>query len=584
MADEKLTVTATRNPIPVSQFGGTVSIISADDIERYQYQDITAVLQGIPGIYLSSSGGYGSQSSLFIRGTESDHVVVLIDGVEVTDPASQRFSFEHLPLHNIERIEILRGPHSAQYGSEALGGIINIITQKAQDEPQISAKINGGSFDSYNGAASISGKYRPFDFSVAANYFHTAGQSRTVRRLRQARKDNDGYENRDFKLNAGIELNPKFRLDGYYGHINADSEYDPSIPPFESDDCRQSTKTERKAIKLSGQTGSWNGYWQATNYHGWSEDTPCSGLPLSEQRSDRDKFEWHNRFQLNRMTQLSIGMETELEAFSNAGQDSARNHALYAEAAVTPVAGMTITGSIRNDDPDDFDSEQSVRIAAAYETHDRRLRLRASYGTGFKAPSLFDRFDPDSGNPELSVEKSDSWEVGIEKELTSGLKIGTVYFENTIRDLIEYDLMANSLTNTGKADIEGLEMFISTALNDAMQVRVDYTLMRAEDSEHHRLLRRPLRAATLHWEWQPHSLYSMAVRVNYTGRRADTRRDTFARVSKGGYTVANVSAQRRINDNVGMVLRIDNLLDKDYEPTDGYQGTNLGIYFGLIFN
>ena len=144
VADEKLTVTATRNPIPVSQFGGTVSIISADDIERYQYQDITAALQGIPGIYLPSSGGYGSQSSLFIRGTESDHVVVLIDGVEVTDPASQRFSFEHLPLHNIERIEILRGPHSAQYGSEALGGIINIITQKAQDEPQISAKINGG--------------------------------------------------------------------------------------------------------------------------------------------------------------------------------------------------------------------------------------------------------------------------------------------------------------------------------------------------------------------------------------------------------------------------------------------------------
>ena len=589
---DRVLVTAVRSPALANQFGGTVSTITAEDIARHQYKNLSDALKSVAGVYLSTSGGVGSQSSLFIRGAESDHVLVLIDGIEVTDPASSNtFRFEQFQLAGVERIEILRGTHSAQHGSEAMGGIINIVTQGVEDRPRMLAHIEGGSWDTYSGGLQLAARYQQFDFSVSASHFNSEGESHTSRDLKlNGRADNDGYENTDYKLNIGWALNQAFRLDGYYGRSDTPkSEYDSAIydetdalVSFENDQCYNSRISDHSALKLAGEQGIWEGYWQLSKYRSQFKNHRCAP---SYSRGERDKLEWHNDFQLNSFVRASIGAETEKERIksSSAGKrQHARNYAIYTEASIVPSDGVILNASVRNDDPDDFDSQRSHRVSAVYISDDKRWRLHGGYGTGFKAPSLGDRFGS-YGNPDLEVEKNDSWEVGLSTTVGAAMKIGGVYFANSIRDLIECDFSTGDcvLTNIGKASIEGVELFADTPLNDSMRLRADYTLLTARDDQHENLLRRPKQKATLTWTWEPHAMYSVSARVHYVGQKADLTRDTFARTKKGGYTLVHLTARRQLNDQIGLHVSVDNLLDKDYEPTDGYQGNGLGLRLGL---
>ncbi len=581
-AEETVVVTGARIPTPLDRFAGAATVITARDIKLHQYKDITDALAGVPGLHVASVGGVGAQTSVFMRGAESNHVLVLIDGVEVTDPGSGSFAFEHLQLNDVERIEVLRGPYSAQYGSEGIGGVINVVTKRGEGAPGASARVETGSFATEAAALSLSGRHARVNFSFGGAWLQTDGESLTPRRLRDGRGgERDGYDNLDVKAAVGVEAGAASRVDFSFGYVEADVEFDGNVRPFERPGLKSSVSEKRYAVRWSGESAQrvWRPSLQGAYYGRRSAE---SG------RGERTKFEWRNDLFFSDAMKFVVGAETELEQMRGRSQHNARTNAVYMQAWFEPFDALSLSGGWRNDDPDDFGSDRNWQAAAAYAVGESGVRLRASYGTAFKAPTLSDRFSyfPDfnfRGNPGLEPESSRGREFGVEQTLSIGgadAGWGLTHFDNRIRDLIGASADGTTLQNIASAHIEGVESFAFLEIAGGVSVRLDYTVMRAYDGDHQRLRRRPLSQAGLAAHWV-NPAWSVAAKLDYVGPQHDLRRDDFSRVTRGGYALAHISARRRINEAFALFARVNNVFDKDYEPVDGYAGRGFEFHAGV---
>lgn len=583
---ETIVVTGTRIPMDVEDFGGAVTVITARDIELHQYRDITDALASVPGLHVAPSGGVGAQTSVFMRGAESNHVLVLIDGVEVVNPGSGLFSLEHFQLNDVERIEVLRGPYSAQYGSEAIGGVINVVTRRGTGTPAAKARIESGSFETHSAIVNFSGQYGRSDFSLGSAWLQTAGQSFTPQRLRGgSAAERDGYDNLDIKASLGFDIDAASRIDLGFGYVAADTRFDGFGHPFEVGALESSLYERRYSLNWSGEylRSSWQPSLQGSHYSGQFHSTGGTRMHAA-----RSKVEWRNDFSLSRSMKLVAGVETELEKVSGERRDSARTRAFYLQAWFQPFERLSLSGGWRNDDPDDFGTASNWQLSASYALSEFGADLYASYGTAFKAPTLGDRFGF-GGNADLDPERSHSWEVGGRQNLSASrgqfnVGWGVNYFDNEIRDLIAFDLVDFQLKNIRSARIEGLESFISLDTAAGFGLRIDGTVMRAYDGERVRLPRRPLRKGTLEMRWLGSPKWKFSTQINYVGRQSDIRRDTFRRVDKGGYTLVDVTAGYELSKDFSLFLRADNLFDRDYEPVDGYAGRGIGVHAGVEFD
>ena len=596
---EVMLVTAKRLPTDTDRISGSVSVITAEQIERRQYQVLSDVLRDIPGLSAPSSGGIGAQTSVFIRGAESDHVLILIDGVEASDPsAGNLYEFSQLSLNGVERIEVLRGNYSAEYGSEALGGIINIIT-RTPTQNDINAQVEAGSFDRHSATVDIDAVYKSFDFLLSGRYFETDGESFTPARIRQREactvryEERDGYRNSNIKLNAGLllipETNTKLTMKSEYSQTNL--EYDGGFDNCENLYTEQSSYTKRTTVSLSGDyfDGAWNPTWRMDYYERDSLDTANP-----KNKGERFKLNWHNVWMPHQDLDMAFGIETELEQAhtDNTFDASARTNAFYTELRYTPTPDLHLNAGWRNDDSDDFASERSYQFGAVLHA-DLNTRFYMNYATAFRAPSLIDRFKDFPAfsffaNPNLKPETSRSWEAGIEQNWLQW-RYGFTYFHSEIDDLIAFTFnptdFSSTLINQDQASISGLENFIAFQANKTLAARLDYTQTSAHDQSNQRLLRRPVRQAVLSIDYTPDegilSDWSFDMSFNYRGPQKDVGRVSFASISKGGYTLADFRLNYTINDHLQLYGGINNLFDKSYEPVDGYKGTGIDAHIGL---
>ena len=582
--DEVIVVTGTRIPTPLERFGGAATVITARDVELRQYRSIADALASVPGLHVASSGGPGAQTSVFLRGAESDHVLVRIDGVEVTPAGGGNFGFEHLQLNAVERIEVLRGPYSSLYGSQGIGGVINIVTKRGEGAPGATAHVETGSFGTNAVAARLSGRREHVDFSLGGAWLRRDGESHTPRRLGDRRRgDDDGYDNLDVKGTLGIETGAASRADFSFGYIDAEAEYDGGGPVFEQTGLTSSVRRERYSARWSGnyRRGAWRPSLRGDYYAHRRDDA------ASRSRGERTRFEWSNELFFSDAVKLVAGAETEFEKFrgsSGSVRASARTNAVYLQAWFELLDSLLLSGGLRHDDPDDFGSDRNWQVAATYDWVAIGTRLRASYGTAFKAPSLSDRF-ASWGNPGLGAETSRGWEAGIDQSLAlfggpSGARWGFTYFDNRIRRLITAAPPDFTLQNAASAGIEGIEAFVALEISPGLDLRLDQTVMRAFDGGRERLLRRPLRKTTVTARWSK-PLWSLAATVDYVGPWRDIRRDDFSFLTRGGYTLAHVSARRRIGGGVTLFARANNLFDRDYEPVDGFAGRGFEFHAGV---
>jgi vitamin B12 transporter len=595
-APETIVVSATRLPTPVAQVASSVTVISANDIAVQQAQSLPDVLKGVPGLNIVQTGGPGGQTSLFMRGTNSNHVKVLVDGIDVGDPSSANgaFGFSSFLTPDIDRVEVLRGPQSGLYGSDAIGGVINIITKAGNGPAKFTAGVDGGSFDTFNQNGGVSGSIDGFHFAANVAHFHSNATPVTpIDLLAPGEKRNDDrYDNVTASTKLGYDVASNFDLgfvgrytnsrlhitgDDWFGHPNATQSRDTSLQYY--------TRGTGHLVLLNGFLDQTVGV--AFSSVKYTDDSPSNGT--SPYSGDRIKVDWQGNLHFSDSEVLVLGAEHQRDEINLPISANTSINSGYVELQSNPFDNFYGTVSVRFDDNDHFGSWTTYRIAPAYIIAATGTKLKASVGTGFKAPTLSQMFQnyPSYGfygNPDLKPETSTGWDVGFEQPLFENVvRFGATYFRNDIKNLIGNNATYTSYTNIGKAKTEGVESFISLQPIESVTLRLDYTYTKATDEILHlELLRRPQNKFSVDARWQITPELSVDANLLTVGPWIDGNRAfTISRMKASGYTTVDVGANYDITDNFTVYGRINNLLDEDYQNPVGFLRPGRGFFAGV---
>jgi vitamin B12 transporter len=609
---EEIVVTATRLETPVAHVGSSVTVISGAELEESGKQFLHEAIRAVPGLDVVRRGGPGQQTSVFMRGANSEHTLVLIDGVEANDAISpnRAFDFANVTTENIERVEIIRGPQSTLYGSDAIGGVINIITKKGKGKPSVTSSIEYGSFETTRVTGNISGDLETVNFALSLARLDTGGISAAS--AKDGNSERDGYEN--ITLSSRIGVTPRENLDVEFivRYIEADAELD----AFDGDDPNSFQETQqlflRGQMKVPLMGNTWENVvgFELSTTDRKNRDEFDSIRPADRSRSSFQgetlRGNWQGNVHFFHGNVLTFGVEVqeergESEFFSESvfgpfdsifDEKAARTEGYFIHNRMSFRDTLFVTAGARVDNHSRFGSELTYRVGASYLPGKGGTRLKGTFGTGFKAPSIFQLFDPASGNQDLEPEKSEGFDLGIEQELAGGkIKGGITYFRNQIRNLIEFTIVnpvtfEGELNNIGKSRSEGIEIFSNVSIIEPFTLSVNYTYNEAKDeSSDDLLLRRARNRVNVSLRYELPGRGEVAAAVTYTGKRRDIFTDpgTFIteRITIGGYTIVGVSATYRLRDDLSVFSRVDNLLDREYEEAKGFGTPGISAYVGL---
>ncbi len=592
-------VTATRIAMPVEQLGSSVTVIGGEELERRQTRIVSDVLRDVPGLAVNRSGVVGNLTQIRIRGAEPNQSLVVIDGVRVNNPDGNGFDFNSLLNLEIDRIEVLRGPSSVLWGSDAIGGVINVITKAAERPTQASVSAEGGSFGTRQVTGSFGAHNDGYDVLAAGTYYETDGQSSGAEW--RGNREDDGARVGQFSLKAGVRPSESLEFDivGYYNDDN--TEFDDFVGGLEKpvvDADQETDKTEyslRAQGKLSLLDGAWEHIVSLARYDIETEARSDGSKTFeSEGRGDEATYQTNYFFATPEMGEgehalTFLAEHQEDESENNFFQKrSISSHAFALNYNVGLYDQLFFTAGIRRDDNERFDDTTTYRLTAAYLQPDWGTRLHGSYGKAVKNPTLTELFGFSGafvGNPDLEPETGFGWDLGIEQSFLDGRFKGDItYFESRIEDLIVG--AGRTVANVdGRSKARGAELSAQARLTDALDVIASYTHTDTEDPDGKELVRRPKNLGSLILNYaflEDRGNANAAVR--YHGPQKDSAFDQFfnrSLVELDSYTLVDVSAFYRMNRHLEVFGRIENLLDKEYEEVFGYGSLGRGFYIGL---
>lgn len=615
-----IVVTATRTPTPASEVASSISVITAEELAAKQQPLAADVLDEIPGLTIVPSGPAGGQASVFIRGTNSNHTLTLLDGIELNDPSNPAgaLDFAHMATIGLERIEVLRGPQSTLYGSDAIGGVVNFVTARGEGPATAHLRLGGGSFETLTQSAQLTGESGRFDFNIVGSLLRTGGETATPARIRPAvlAEEDDGYRNRTARIRLDAAATENAEVSLFLHHIDTAADNDAGLedPNSTADTMQTYARLEARLASFDGAFEQKLGY--SLGYQKRKElDSADPGQPFeaSENRSKgrKTKIDWQGDLHLADTNTLTLGAAYEVEAFTNdslfldqsfGAATISEGHAnaddeiksAFIQDQFRLMDRVSGTVGVRIDDHQSFGAEVTWRTALAYHHVETGTRIRGSYGTGFKAPSLFQRFgssvftipafavqSPFSGNPALDPERSEGWDLGFEQSVADGaVRFGATYYRNEIEGLITSDPTFTTLINLNRVETWGVESFVSVRPTEWLRVDLNHTYSRAEDvatgQEHVNRTPRHEIAATL--AATPTDRLEVNLDLLYVGTYVDNDRVAFARIYNGGYTRLDLAARYELLPGVALEGRIDNLLDRDYEQPDGFLHPGIGVY------
>jgi vitamin B12 transporter len=586
---EEVVVTASRLEEPLAETTSDVIVIKKEDIEKTSAEFVMDTLRRVPDLNITQNGGKGKTASLLLRGASSNQTLVMIDGVKVKSTTTGDFDLAGLLVDDIERIEIVKGPQSTMYGSEAMAGVINIITKKGSGEPKAAASLEVGAYSTYKPAITVSGAHGDFDYRMTASYYKTEGIS-------SARLDpeKDSYRNFSvsgkfgFKLGeiADVELNAKH----YYDRNELDA-FDMALNRV-ADDLNYVQRTHHTLYSAKGKLYLLDVWEQALTLSsvrdlliGRDPDTAWNNFDIDTSMKTAD---WQHNLYLHDQYTLTLGFERRKEEGNNVGvfNNSIENKALYLNNKLKFFEdALVLNAGLRHDNHETAGSETTYRLGALYNFKSAGLKLRAGYATGFRAPTLNELFFQDpwgsSGNLDLKPEKSKSWEVGIEKDLIDGrVSVSTTYFRQDYEDLIQWvmsPLWTWSPENVADSEIKGLETSVTVRPTDTITIMAGHTYLDTEDeTTGKRLTLRPYNKANLSAEYSGRE-FSVVADFLYVGDRYAQSAD----IDLGSYGVVNLSGRYSLSENLTLHARVENLLDKDYEEAAGYGTPGISVYSGV---
>jgi vitamin B12 transporter len=612
---ETVVVSATRSAQPAAKTGESVSVLDSATLQTLQTVQLTDALALTPGLTVNRSGDLGQLTTISIRGAETGQTLVLIDGVRINDPSGTDDGaiLGDVLVNNIDRVEVLRGPQSTLYGSDAIGGVVNILSRRGGDDPfALTASAEGGSFDTYHLNAAANGTAGAVEYGAAANFIHSNGISAADKR--NGNPETDGYGNFGATANTRIHLGDAVSLDlrGYYTSARTDFDDNSGfVPPYLATDSFAYNKNRF----LSGYAGLnfdlFGGVLHnriavmATNSNRSFYNSIYDLIPDqkdTENKGGATRFEYQGTADLSPGDQIVFGAEEESTRFSSVGTFSSdRGHSsiysFYGQYQKTLLETLTLTGGVRYDHHDQFGSHTSLKLAAAWQVFDGTV-LHANYGDGFKAPSLYELFSQ-YGTPGLKPETARGWEVGgTQNFLGNGLQATLTYFSRDTKNLIDFQSCFVPVPpaqcavqpfgfyfNIDRTRVTGVEAQLEGHITDAISVTLDYTNMDSNDrTTGLALARRPNNTASAILTWDP-SNWGLGASLSYVDREID-QYDTStvppASFVNGSHTTVTLLGHYDF-DQWSLYGRVENVFDERYEPVLGYGAPGRAYFVGVRF-
>ncbi len=605
----EVVVTATRVPTPVEDIPAGVTVVDRQTIEQRDYTTLTQALSAIPGVRVSQSGGPGGNASVFVRGTNSNQVLVLRDGMPLNDAAdsSGAFNFGVDTLADVERIEVIRGPMAALYGSGAIGGVINLISRQGHEQGiHFNGDLAGGYPKQIQGSANASGIEGPIDYSVTFESQSQRGYDTTPQResiytgVPQGFRDRIGTLNLGYTPIDGTRISLLLRARQAFFGFNALGE-----PTFDD------SNSTGQDVSLLGRVGIssklFDGLYETNAYIGRLQDDrqyteTLNPLDVFNQASNNSRYhsyrtdvQWNNTVHLDTAsaTDLTFGYEhiadninvkVDQTSFGSPFQQSARasmtTNALYTGLQTTLWQRLTLTGQLRQDWVAG-DTPFTWRLGAVLDVPEVATRFKAAYGTAFRAPSLFDRFGVDSfgyvGNPNLKPESAQGWEAGFTTTI-GPVSFGATYFNEQIQNLIVAVFTpVDTAVNIGSAHIQGVENELTLRLAPWLDLQATYTFTDAQNADmRSRLVRRPQNAGSINAAIKPLPGLTIAPEILLTGAFQDFLVDnggfaTSSIVSTPSGTIVNLTITYDVAPRVQIYANARNLFYSRFEPVNGYQ-------------
>ncbi|EPN6882104.1 MULTISPECIES: TonB-dependent vitamin B12 receptor BtuB [unclassified Providencia] len=578
---DQVVVSANRFEQPISSILAPVTVVTREDIDHWQSNTVIDVLRRLPGVDIAQNGGMGQQSSLFIRGTESRHVLVLIDGVRLNQAGiSGSSDMSQIPISLVQRIEYIRGARSAVYGSDAVGGVVNIITRRDSDGTTLNAGIGSHSYQNYNGSTQQKiGENTTV--TAAGAYTHTKGFDVEARGNTGGgpQPDKDGFLNKTLWL--GVEHQFSSEILAYaraYGYDNRTS-YD-GTP---ADTRKLYSRTYESGLKYANgkySTSLLGSYSHMKDYnYNYHNGRYGSGSAIDE--SDQYNFQWGNSYRLEKGN-ISTGVDYQRQSIEPGGytmtskKEIVNNTGIYLTGQYALIDSVTAEGAVRSDHYSEFNWHTTWQSGLSWEFYDG-YKLIGSYATAYKAPNLGQLYTDNvawniKGNPNLKPEESKQWEIGLEGE-TGLLFWQLTGYENEITNLIDFTTdpvtYASSYNNIGKAKIKGVEWNgeLQTGLF-SHQLTLQYLDPRNEKTNKV-LNRRAKQQVKYQLDWNIAAV-DMGLTYQYIGSRYDIN-ETYQRTKVGGVSIWDLTAAYPITSHLTIRGKIANMFDKDYETAYGYR-------------
>lgn len=609
----EIVVTANRIETPAKETSASVTVITRQELERSKKRSVLEALREVLGISILQSGPAGSSASVMLRGANSQHTLVMIDGVEVNDPItpSRTYDLSHIGVEGIERIEILRGPQSPLYGSDAVAGVINIITQKGQGKPRLDVSLSGGSYGTYAGSAGWRGSTEKLRYAFWASALSSQGFSAANAAL-EGNTEPDGYKNLSLSARAGYEVNDNIELDLAARFMDTESDIDNFGSAF-GDDPNNTQKYD--SLYLRGQIrglflkNRWEQKWTFSLVRANRKtDNPLDeNHPFEADRSRYNsllsKLDWQNDLFLHPSNTLSFGAEYQEErgessyrAESSWGPSEsffplkkAHTIGVYIQDRTKLGGTFFLTSGMRLDSHSQSGRAITYRVGPAFIIKQMNTKLRANYGTGFKSPSLYQLFAPPTpwgpiGNQALQPEETSGWDIGVDQTLWSGkIRLGGTYFSSHFENLIEYD-NALGYINIDRASSRGMEFTGNIAPSENLALSVSYSCIVAKDADTKEvLLRRPKDKFTADLNISLWEKGHLTLSLMHIGSRDDLEWIDWMsnRVRMSPFTLLNSVLSWDILPDTQLYLRVENILDQRYEWIKGYGTPGLSAYAGF---
>ncbi len=587
---DDIVVTASGIEQPRDEVGQAITIIDADTIEKRQTVDIVDLLATTPGVRFSRTGSTGSVAGISLRGAETTQTLVLIDGVKVNDPSGigDGYDFGHLLTGNIDRIEVLRGSNSVVHGSQAIGGVVSLMTATPAEGFAAGASAEYGYSDTLNAKADVSGTAGAISGGIGGAYFRTDGISSAA-----VGTEKDGYKNFAGNARLKIAFSDALSLDlrGYY--INADLDYDSffGAPADSADVAKLDQYVGYAGLNLGLFDGNFTSRAAVTwmrnerDYYfvrGTAPDYGYSGTNL--------RFEYQGVVTPASQAKLIFGYEHERPdydffGFGSTDSQKANIDSVYALGIVQPFTGLSLSGGVRHDDHSQFGGATTFGANANYSPNAGATNFRLSYGEGFKAPSLYQLYDAFVRNPALRPERSKSYDIGIDQSLADGRALIslTAFLRNTT-DQINYDNATFKYGNIDRTRAKGIEATLALKPVDALNVTASYSYIDARDRtgrpafDGKRLPRRAAHAVSLSADYD----WSFGLSTGATLTMVGDSFDDFANnVPLDGYALAGIRASLPVGGHFEIYGRVDNLFDADYATAFNYGTYGRAAYGGV---